>query len=75
MALPLLAQLFRGISFGVFETGRQEWGRRTVTHVYPFCDTPYAKELGRKARVFLRSSVFSSATITNPTIEALETKG
>lgn len=42
---------FRGIGFGIRETSRSG-GHRAGVHEYPFRDTPYVEELGRRARVF-----------------------
>ncbi|MFX9939048.1 DNA circularization N-terminal domain-containing protein, partial [Acinetobacter baumannii] len=40
---------FRGVPFHVTQaTGT--FGRRSVTHEYPFRDLPYVEDLGRRAR-------------------------
>jgi len=42
---------FRGVPFGITEAPVTT-GRRTVTHEYPFRDTPYVEDLGRKSREY-----------------------
>lgn len=53
-------------------------GRRTVLHEYPQRDTPYAEDLGRKARQFTVEAVIVGAdyfTARDALIEALEESG
>lgn len=42
---------FRDVPFFV-DVGQLSGGRRTAVHEYPMRDTPYAEDLGRKARTF-----------------------
>jgi len=42
---------FRGVPF-LIDTASTEIGRRIALHEYPLRDTPYAEDLGRKARQF-----------------------
>lgn len=41
---------FRGVPFGVLSS-RKVFGRRTAVHEYPFRDTVWVEDLGRKGRV------------------------
>jgi prophage DNA circulation protein len=43
--------MFRNARFHV-DTGVRESGRRIVTHEFPKRDTPYAEDMGRRAREF-----------------------
>jgi prophage DNA circulation protein len=47
--LPIAS--FRGIPFRI-ESADTSFGRRNVTHEYPLRDTPYAEDLGKKAREY-----------------------
>ena len=42
---------FRAISFFIFDA-ETAFGRRNILHEYPYRDTPYAEDLGRKGREF-----------------------
>jgi prophage DNA circulation protein len=42
---------YKGINFGVVTT-ETTVGRRNVIHEYPFRDTPYAEDMGRRAREY-----------------------
>ncbi len=47
----LLKSSFRGIAFGITDV-ETTIGRRNVVHEYPLRDSPYAEDLGRKAREY-----------------------
>lgn len=68
---------FRGVPFGVFDTSNAG-GRRTVSHEYPFRDSPYVEDLGRKARTYqLQAFVVGENYMSgrDALIQALETSG
>lgn len=47
----LIGASFRGVGFFV-ESSERGGGRRTVVHEFPFRDTPFVEDLGRRARPF-----------------------
>jgi len=47
----LIGGSFRGVPFFV-EAVEDSFGRRTVTHEFPFRDDPFEEDLGRRARTF-----------------------
>ena len=54
----LLPASFRGAMFHV-EMGAKESGRRIVVHEFPKKDSPYAEDMGRRARTFtVRAYIF-----------------
>lgn len=54
-----LKAAFRGVSFEV-DTADSEHGKRNAVHEFPFRDTPYCEDLGRKARRFSIEGYFVS---------------
>jgi prophage DNA circulation protein len=73
----LLPASFRGVPFAVIDD-RIAVGRRGETHEYPFRDTPFREDLGRRARrvaftAFLLGDDVS--TQASALIDALEQKG
>src|SRR5262245_21298965 len=51
MATFLQIASFRGVPFRIRDT-ETLFGRRNITHEYPLRDTPYAEDLGKKAREY-----------------------
>jgi hypothetical protein len=68
---------FRGVQFFV-ETDARQGGRRVAVHEYPKRNTPYAEDMGRKAKRFLVQGYLIGPRYLdqkNRLIEALEKDG
>ncbi|CAP57512.1 DNA circularization protein [Gluconacetobacter diazotrophicus] len=68
---------FRGVPFAVVGSGGQP-GRKFAVHDYPYRDTPWAEDLGRKGRLYrVRGFVTGAlaATQRDLLVRAVETKG
>jgi prophage DNA circulation protein len=68
---------FRGIPFKV-ESSDISTGRRVETHEFPYRDTPYTEDLGRKARTFNMRAYLVGDNFdqeTDQLIDAMETYG
>lgn len=68
---------FKGVKFFV-RSSDLKVGRRTVTHEYPFRDTPYVEDLGKSIRVFTFDAFFLGDDYeaqAKKLIDVLEEKG
>lgn len=71
---PLLQPAsFRGIQFAIFDA-EMLFGRRNVLHEYPYRDTPYGEDLGRKGREITLNAflMILDFTTRNQLISAIE---